>query len=544
MAATIKNPVSTSSSSTSSFTNEWTYDVFISFRGVDTRFGFAGYLYNALSSKGIKTFFDDEELQKGAEITPNLVKAIHQSRIAIVVFSENYASSRFCLDELATIMERSKDKGTLVLPVFYKVDPSNVRHLIGSYREAFDKHEERFKNEKDKIERWRLALKRAADLSGSHFRTDTYRYEYEFVGDIVQEVSKRINRTLLHVADYPIRVKYRVQEVNLLLDFESNKGVGMVGIYGIEGIGKTTLARAVYNSIADQFESLCFLADIRESLTKHELEQLQERLLYESIGEKDIKLWNVNKGIPIIKSRLSSRKVLLILDDINKSEQLKALAGELDWFGPGSRIIVTTRNQDLLRRFGIARTYEVESLSYKEARELFSWHAFKKKELLNPDFLNILDRVLRYCKGRPRYLETISSDLFGKTVWECFSTLRNLEIPSYKPERGETICKSKEKEEAHVHKYVTIVVIIEADMYEYEDVRFTGLYEGFMNRSFRIQEQTPFILLKEHLAEEFGIPVIYQRLWLSIPTGQQSRYIPLTPEQETQPVSTHPNEFQ
>ena len=158
------------SSSSSSFSYEWSYDVFLSFRGFDTRYSFTGNLYKALCDRGIRTFIDDEELSRGEEITPSLVKAIQESRIAIPVFSTNYASSSFCLDELVLIMEYIKGKGRLVLPVFYDVDPCDVRHQKGSYGEAMAKHEERFKDVKEKVLKWRKALHHAANLSGWDFK--------------------------------------------------------------------------------------------------------------------------------------------------------------------------------------------------------------------------------------------------------------------------------------------------------------------------------------------------------------------------------------
>ncbi|RDX94907.1 TMV resistance protein N, partial [Mucuna pruriens] len=406
------------SSSSSSFAYEWTYDVFLSFRGEDTRTGFTGNLYHALCEKGVNTFMDDQELRKGEEITPALMKAIQESRISIVIFSQNYASSTFCLQELVNIMECFKHKGRLVWPVFYQVDPSDVRHQKGSYAEALAKHETTIHN-KDKVKKWRLILEEAANLSGWHFKQG---YEYEFIREIIQEVSERINRIPLHVANYPVGLDSRLQKVEALLDVESNNEVHMVGIYGIGGMGKTTIACAVYNSIADQFEGLSFLADIRENSVKHELVQLQETLLSDIVGEKDIKLGNVKKGIPIIKSRLCKKKILLILDDVDRLEQLKVLAGGLDWFGSGSRIIITTRDIHLLHVYGVERTYEVEALNHKEALELFRWNAFRRKQV-NPSYLDISERLILHCNGLPLSLEIIGSDLFGKSVSEWKSAL-------------------------------------------------------------------------------------------------------------------------
>ena len=161
-----------SPSSSSSFSYAFTYQVFLSFRGTDTRHGFTGNLYNALMDKGIRTFIDDNDLEKGDEITPSLVTAIEESRIFIPVFSINYASSSFCLNELVHILHCYKTKGRLVLPIFFGVEPTIVRHHKGSYGEALAEHEKRFQNDKKKMERlqqWKVALSQAANLSGQHY---------------------------------------------------------------------------------------------------------------------------------------------------------------------------------------------------------------------------------------------------------------------------------------------------------------------------------------------------------------------------------------
>ncbi|KAK7314156.1 hypothetical protein VNO77_39368 [Canavalia gladiata] len=407
-----------------SFTCEWTYDVFLSFRGEDTRHGFTGNLYNSLRQRGIHAFIDDEGLRRGEEITPALLKAIQESRIAIVVFSKNYASSAYCLDELVKILECLKMGGRLFWPVFYDVEPSLVRCQTGTYGEALAKREERFQDDNSKVQKWRKALHEAANLSGWHFQQG-YELEYKFINKIVDEASKKINRTIVHVADHPVGLESSVVEVMSLLGFGSD--VNMVGIYGIGGIGKTTIARAAYNMIADQFEGLCFLSDIREkAIDKHGLVQLQETLLSDILGEKDIKVGDVNRGIPIIKRRLQQKKILLILDDVDKLVQLKVLAGGYDWFGSGSKIIITTRDKQLLATHGVVKLHEVKQLDAEKACELFSWHAFKKNKV-DPSYVHILNRAVFYACGLPLALEVIGSHLFGKSLDECNSALEKYE---------------------------------------------------------------------------------------------------------------------
>ena len=136
------------------------FDVFLSFRGEDTHCGFVSHLYKALDQQGIQTFIDDN-LHRGENISVELLKTIENSSASIIVFSKNYASSSWCLDELAKIMECSKK----VLPFFYQVDPSEVRKQIGNYGKELTKHEEKIKD-KTKVQRWREALTNIANIFG------------------------------------------------------------------------------------------------------------------------------------------------------------------------------------------------------------------------------------------------------------------------------------------------------------------------------------------------------------------------------------------
>ncbi|XP_040364344.1 TMV resistance protein N-like [Rosa chinensis] len=153
------------STSFSALTPQWKYDVFLSFRGEDTRKAFTDHLYTALDHQGITTFRDDPELHKGQAISLALFAAIEESRFALIVLSKNYASSTWCMDELTRILECMKARET-VLPIFYDVDPSDVRKQTGSFREAFANHEERFRDDKEKVRSWRSALTEVASFSG------------------------------------------------------------------------------------------------------------------------------------------------------------------------------------------------------------------------------------------------------------------------------------------------------------------------------------------------------------------------------------------
>ncbi|KAM5552907.1 hypothetical protein ABKV19_025237 [Rosa sericea] len=420
--ASLTNEAAASSSSSSlplsstDHQNHYTYEVFLSFRGKDTRYDFTDHLYNALCLRGIKTFRDDK-LSRGEDISQELLKAIEESRVSIVVFSQNYASSRWCLNELVKILDCRKFKGQKFRAVFYKVAPSDVRHQTGAFGDAFAKIDQC--EYKDSIGKWRKALEEAADLSGWTFEEG--RYETEFINDIVGELSARVVNPSCewHVAQYPIGLESCIQDVDSLLKTEENI-FRMVGIWGTGGIGKTTIAKAVFNSICHKFETNCFLADVRSH--SNGLAQLQERLLHDVLRDSNLKVSSVDQGVSFIKERMQNKKVLLILDDVSHSSQLKNLVPSPNCFGPGSRILITTRDKRWLIAHEVNEVYEVKMLDDRHALELFSLHAFKRNEPPS-DYLELAQHVIRYAQGLPLALIVLGSHLFRRSTEEWEATI-------------------------------------------------------------------------------------------------------------------------
>ncbi|XP_050373049.1 disease resistance protein RUN1-like [Argentina anserina] len=394
--------------------HHYTYEVFLSFRGEDTRSNFTDHLQSALCEKGIEIFIDDE-LRRGEEISSALVKAIEESRVSIIVFSQNYASSRWCLDELVKILECRRFKGQEVRPVFYKVDPSDVRHQRGAFGEAYATLDQ-CKN-KVKMEKWKAALTEAADLSGWPFKDGEY--EAKFIKKIVGELSTRVVNASceLHVADHPIGLESCRQDICRLLHDTENV-VHMVGIWGPGGIGKSTVAKDVFNSIRHEFEGSCFLADVRSNV----LAQLQERLLVDILRDLNWKVCSVEEGVSFIKTRMRHKKVLLILDDVSDSSQLQNLVPCPDCFGPGSRILITTRDKRWLIAHEVDCVYEVKMLDDCHALELFSLHALKTNRPPS-DYLELAQHVIRYAKGLPLALIVLGSHLFRRSIEEWKATI-------------------------------------------------------------------------------------------------------------------------
>ncbi|XP_050366689.1 LOW QUALITY PROTEIN: disease resistance protein RUN1-like [Argentina anserina] len=418
---------SSSFSSLPSSACSYKYDVFLSFRGHDTRHGFTGHLYNTLVRRGVKTFKDDDELPRGEAIAKALIGAVEESKLSLIVFSENYASSRWCLDELVHILECRRSKNQMVHPIFYKVHPSDVRHQRGKYGEALARHKLRFDD--GTVTRWRAALKEAADLSGSQFSGG---YEHEFIERIVEEVSAQVKEpTYLDVARYPVGIHSRVQDMLQLLDVGGSY-VRMVGIWGTGGIGKTTIAKAVYNEVARKFDGCCFLANVREGSEQGGgLINLQNIVLSRILGGEELKIINVDEGVNLLRERFKNKRILLILDDVNKSIQLDKLAGAPDWFGSGSRVIITTRDKRLLDVHEVRLIYKASALDHDQSCELFNSNAFKNKRNPDNDEKRLINTIVRYAKGLPLALKVLGSHLYGRHVHDWQDMLDGFKIDLY-----------------------------------------------------------------------------------------------------------------
>jgi len=236
----------------------------------------------------------------------------------------------------------------------------------------------------------------------------------------VKELSIRLNQTPLHVAKYPVGIDSRVQKLICLSQKESaDDDVLMIGLWGPGGIGKTAIAKALYNAMMRQFQVCSFLEQVREkSHQSGGLVSLQKDLLSEILVHP-LTVYSVAGGISLIQERLCCKKVLLVLDDVDHMNQLNALAGKGNWFGKGSIIIVTTRNKQLLTSHGINRVHRIQTLGCCEARDLFCLHAFPDSKSVEIG-VDLIDRALRYCDGLPLALEVLGSFLCGRNeaAWE------------------------------------------------------------------------------------------------------------------------------
>ncbi|CAJ2655772.1 unnamed protein product [Trifolium pratense] len=400
------------------------YDVFLSFRGEDSRAKFMSHLHSSFQNAGIDSFRDDDKIQRGDQISISLLQAIGRSRLAIVVFSKNYANSRWCLLELEKIMEIGRDRGLVVVPVFYEVDPSDVRHQKGHFGKVFDDLISKNSVDESTKSRWQRDLYEICGIAG--FVLIDSRNESADIKNIVEHVTRLLDRTQLFVAEHPVGVESRVESVTKLLNIEKSEDVLLLGIWGMGGTGKSTISKAIYNKIGKEFEGRSFLLGIREIWKTHTNQvSLQQQVLCDVYKTTALKIRDIESGKHILKEKLSKNRVLFVLDDVDELDQLKALCGSREWFGPGSRVIITTRDMDLLRSCGVNQVYTIEEMDESESLELFSWHAFKQPSPTE-DYATHSADVIAYSGRLPLALEVIGSYLSNCEITEWQKVLEKL----------------------------------------------------------------------------------------------------------------------
>ncbi|CAI0429215.1 unnamed protein product [Linum tenue] len=392
------------------------YEVFLSFRGPDVRNTFADHLYTSLHRSRIRTFRDEEELRKGEGIAPSLVQAIPNSKIYVPILTKQYASSKWCLQELAQMVGCWKQKkGHLILPIFYFVDPRDARHQHGSYQEAFEQHAR--KHSPETVNEWKEALREVGQMKGWHVTESDS--QGAIIEQIVSEVELHLRGIYALVTDELVGIDSHVEEVMALLNTPSSIGK-VVGIHGMGGIGKTSLSKAVYNKIFTQFDRSCFLEDVRETLTKSDgALSLQSKLISSIMKKDNHQVSNVSEGINTIKERVCNHKVLIVIDDIDDRFEFDKIIGNLGDFSFDSRFMFTTRYKRVLDFFPGCKLYEIGEMSHPLSLQLFSKHAFAMDSPPMEDVV-ISEEFVKVAAGLPLALKVIGSLLFRRErkFWE------------------------------------------------------------------------------------------------------------------------------
>ncbi|WZY84994.1 disease resistance protein RPP4 isoform X1 [Brassica rapa] len=394
----------------------WRYDVFPSFSGEDVRKSFLSHLLKELHRKSINTFID-HGIERSRPIGPELLSAIRESRISIVVFSKNYASSSWCLNELVEIYKSFKELNQMVIPVFYGLDPSHVRKQTGEFGEAFMVSCQGKTD--DEKQWWIQALAEVANMAGEDSRN--WSDESNMIERIANDVSNKLLITPSNDFGDFVGIEAHLEAMNSVLRLDS-EDVRMVGIVGPSGIGKSIIARALFSHLSSQFHYKAFVSYKRTIQDDYGMKlRWEEQFLSEILSQKEVKLFHLGA----VEQRLKHKKVLIVLDDVDDVELLKTLVGQTGWFGLGSRIVVITKDKQLLRLHKIDLVYEVDYPSENLALQMFCRCSFGQNS--PPDgFMKLAVEVANLAGNLPLGLNVLGSSLRGKDKEEWMELLPRL----------------------------------------------------------------------------------------------------------------------
>ncbi|XP_027907799.1 TMV resistance protein N-like [Vigna unguiculata] len=376
------------------------YDVLINFNGEDIHRKFVSHLDSVLSAAGLTTFLHHQNAVNDMDIQQPI---LNLCRVAIVVFTKTYSQSAWCLHQLHQIIEWHQTYSRHVLPVYYELQPSDVRLQKGDFGKTLKATaQQSFSAQQLKhgMSRWKHALSKTADFFG--WDESNYRSDAEVADKIVKSV---LNLAVLSATKFPVGLQSRMEEVIQIIKKESTK-VCTIAICGKGGSGKTTLAKAIYNQIHDTFTQKFFIEDIEQK-----------------------QLCNNEMGRSLIPKIIYGKRVLIVLDDVRFSYYLEMIVRS--HLREGTVIIITTTNQNPpLIRYPYS-IFQINLMNPNESLELLSWHAFREpKPKEECHFLAKM--VVDYCGGLPLSLEVIGSFLYEKTKEEWNNVLSRLErVPQH-----------------------------------------------------------------------------------------------------------------
>ncbi|CAE6218429.1 unnamed protein product [Arabidopsis arenosa] len=333
----------------------------------EVRYSFVSHIFEALCLKRINDVFVDSDdlLSKEAQAK------VERARVSVMILPGNHTVR---LDKLVKVLECQRTNDQVVVPVLYGNRTVEAEWLSALDSKGFSSvHQSR---------------KECSDAK------------------LVEEIVKDVYEKLFYTG--------RIGIYSKLLEIENmvNKqpiGIRCVGIWGMPGIGKTTLAKAVFDQMSSAFDASSFIEDYDKAIHEKGLYcLLEEQFLKEKPGAD-----GTTTKLSLLRNKLHNKRVLVVLDDVRNPLAAEPFLGGFDWFGPKSLIIITSRDKQVFRLCRVAQIYDVQGLNEKEALRLFSLCA-SIDDMAEQNLHEVSMKVIKHADGHPLALSLYGRELKGK----------------------------------------------------------------------------------------------------------------------------------
>ncbi|KAF8117268.1 hypothetical protein N665_0012s0268 [Sinapis alba] len=323
------------------------------------------------------------ELEKGG--------CFSHTKLFVVVFSKPCEYSVACLEKLVKLLEFLQKESHVVVPVFTVATAMQIEILSGAF-EALGKS-----YSADQVTTWQRLLKETMGLKG-HEYTEELSMESELIEEIVNNVSEKLNPTR------NIGIHTRSRELENLL-CNQPWGFRSIGILGTPGIGKTTFVEAVFRRMSDGYDISRFFMGCNNNII-------------EPFSDEDF------QEIPMEKFDLNHqdtgpchrpKRLLLVLDGFQNAQDAESFLCGFNRFGPGSLLIITSSDREVLEHYHLNEIYELKGLNDEDALKLFTRCAFGE-DVIDEKLRKFWMSKIKRCGGNPSNIRSQAEKIMKRRM--------------------------------------------------------------------------------------------------------------------------------
>uniref|UniRef100_A0A1J3HY47 Putative WRKY transcription factor 19 n=2 Tax=Noccaea caerulescens TaxID=107243 RepID=A0A1J3HY47_NOCCA len=372
---------------------------------------FISYIFNDLCLHG----FTPLRYDLTRSIVTGNPKMLYRSRVGIIIFSMNYARSRGCLDGFVAIMDHLKANNLVIIPVFFKVSLLDVRGQSGSYEKVFT----RLKNsvQASQILKWRAAMLELCSINRyQYMKGDEVMLAKNIVKDVCLVLNSETHRNLEGM-------RLQLKNILSLLSCSQSSAPHIVGLWGMAGIGKTTISREIFRRQAESHDVCYFLPDFHLLCQTKGLSHLRDDFFSKISGEEKVFIDPCDTKLSVTRERFLGKKLLIVLDGVSNARDAEFLVGGFGWFSGGHTIILTSRNRQVLVQCNAKEIYEIQKLSEPESLRLCC--QFATEQNWNGK-MSLVSELVNYASGIPLALRVLGSSVQKQCINDEKQHLRRL----------------------------------------------------------------------------------------------------------------------